>query len=108
MAGMPFATPAASSRIAFAFFGSEPPDGVAEGSSITSSAGKLPDMAPMRVSVASATRAPLRFSASASNSAGNKCPPVPPAEIRMSGVIRAAHPASGPSSPRADGAVSAQ
>ena len=65
----------------------ERPEGVADGISITSSAGNEPAIAPTRLSVASATRAPPAFSALASASAGKRCPPVPPAERRMSGPV---------------------
>jgi hypothetical protein len=85
-------TPRARVSAAFAISTGERPEGVADATSTTSSAGKLPASAPTRSSVASATLAPRRFSAPASDSAGKRCPPVPPAEMRMSGSALIAPP----------------
>ena len=98
-------TPCPSRNAARPIWTGERPDGVADGISMISSAGNEPAYAFARLSVIRATRAPASFKAFANASAGNRCPPVPPAVRTIrGGLIGATNPdRTRPSSPHVAG-----
>ena len=77
--------PRPSVSTAAARFSGERPDGVADAMVTTSEAGNPDAMASTRASVASATRIPRARRTWARLSAGNRWPPVPPAQRRIVG-----------------------